>query len=128
MLIENRLIAYTLLPAWLLIMGGGVFFILIGIALYLFRQCRPLQWAAFVVLTMLFDFIRIIAVLGGSEGFAISQMFTDYYEWFGVFAVVPMMLYNGRRGRGLKRLFYVFYPAHIYLLYALSWGVYLILN
>ncbi len=122
------LIAYTLLPAWSFIMDGGIFFILIGIALYLFRQCRPLQWAAFVVLTMLFDFVRIIAVLGGSEGFAISQMFTDYYEWFGVFAVVPMMLYNGRRGRGLKRLFYVFYPAHIYLLYALSWGLYLILN
>lgn len=109
-------------------MDGGIFFILIGIALYLFRQCRLLQWTAFVVLTMLFDFVRIVAVLGGSEGFAISQMFTDYYEWFGVFAVVPMMLYNGRRGRGLKRLFYVFYPAHIYLLYALSWGLYLILN
>ena len=25
-------------------------------------------------------------------------------------------------------LFYAFYPAHIYLLYALSWGVYLLLN
>ena len=28
-----------------------------------------------------------------------------------VFAVVPMLCYNGERGRGPKRFFYVFYPA-----------------
>ena len=32
------------------------------------------------------------------------------------------------RGGGHKRLFYAFYPAHIYILYALSWGLYLLLN
>ena len=31
-------------------------------------------------------------------------------------------------GGGHKLLFYAFYPAHIYLLYALSWGAYLLLN
>ena len=39
-----------------------------------------------------------------------------------------MLCYNGRRGGGHKLLFYAFYPAHIYLLYALSWGAYLLLN
>ena len=34
-----------------------------------------------------------------------------------------MLLYNGQRGRGCKALFYAVYPAHIYLLYALSWWV-----
>ena len=32
-----------------------------------------------------------------------------------------MLLYNGERGRGYQKLFYVFYPAHVYILYALSW-------
>ena len=55
-----------------------------------------------------------------------SWMFTLAYEWLSVFAVFFMLLYNGQRGRGLKRLFYIFYPAHVYLLYALSWVVLLI--
>ena len=32
------------------------------------------------------------------------------------------MSYNGQRAGGHKRLFYAFYPVHIYILYALSWG------
>ncbi|HIU15864.1 MAG TPA: Tat pathway signal protein, partial [Candidatus Ventricola intestinavium] len=52
------------------------------------------------------------------------QMFTTYYEWYGVFAVIPMLCYNGKRGRGYKALFYAFYPAHIYVLYGLSCLVY----
>ena len=39
-----------------------------------------------------------------------------------------MLWYNGQRGRGHKALFYVFYPAHVYVFYALSWGLYLLLN
>lgn len=35
-------------------------------------------------------------------------------------SLVPIGLYNGQRGRGNKWLFYVFYPAHILLLYALA--------
>lgn len=38
-------------------------------------------------------------------------------------AVLLMALYNGRRGTGHKKLFYWFYPAHVYLLYAISWVV-----
>ena len=55
-------------------------------------------------------------------------MFTLAYEWFGVLSVIPMLLYNGTRGRGMKTLFYVFYPAHVYALYALSWALYRMLH
>ena len=47
-----------------------------------------------------------------------------YYEWLSVAAILPMALYNGQRGSGHKLLFYWFYPAHIYLLYAASCLVY----
>lgn len=36
------------------------------------------------------------------------------------FSLFPLLLYNGRRGRGLKWLFYAFYPGHLLLLYALK--------
>ena len=54
--------------------------------------------------------------------FAWSQLFTRYYEIYGILAAPLMLCYNGQRGGGHKRLFYAFYPAHIYILYALSWG------
>lgn len=117
------LLAYTALPCWNLIVDGGGFYIVLGIALYLLRDHRSRQAAAFVLLTMLFDFVFPLVQLMGTGSFHPSLMFTLAYEWMGVFAVPLMLLYNGQRGRGFKRLFYIFYPAHVYLLYALSWVV-----
>ncbi|MBQ9007095.1 MAG: hypothetical protein IJ092_12115 [Atopobiaceae bacterium] len=38
------------------------------------------------------------------------------YRW-SILGIIPIALYNGKRGRGLKLLFYVFYPAHLLVLY-----------
>ena len=47
-------------------------------------------------------------------------------QWYALAALVPLALYNGQRGKyKLKYLFYIFYPAHllvIYLLQMLIWG------
>ena len=82
---------------------------------------RLVVWAA---MTFLCDFVLVFLQVRGLPDFAFSQMFTAYYEWLGVFAVIGMALYNGQRGSGHKQLFYWFYPAHIYLLYGASCLVY----
>lgn len=41
-------------------------------------------------------------------------------QWMMIFAVIPMYFYNGERGSGNKNFFYIFYPAHIYLLWILA--------
>lgn len=42
-------------------------------------------------------------------------------KWFALLAIPLLLLYNGKRGKlKLKYLFYVFYPAHLVLLYVIE--------
>ncbi len=114
------LLVSTLIPSPLLV-EGGLHLIIAGIILYIFRENRKLQgifYGIFVLAWMLglpLIYIRPISL---------KLMFTDYYEWMSVFALIFMFLYNGEKGKPMKRLFYIFYPAHIYILYTLSFLLY----
>lgn len=42
----------------------------------------------------------------------------DITQWFSLLAVPVLLLYNGKRGKhNLKLLFYIFYPAHLAIIY-----------
>lgn len=72
------------------------------IVFYCFRNFRTRGVFAFALLVM-----------------AYSLMFSPL-ESFAALSAVPLLLYNGQRGRwSLKYFFYVFYPAHLLLLYFL---------
>ena len=44
-----------------------------------------------------------------------------YYQWMGFFALIPIALYNGTRGKlRMKNLFYIYYPLHLVVIYAIS--------
>lgn len=122
------LIAYTVLPIWNSNPDSTIITMILGILLYVFRKNRKLQVCAFSGFTFLYYFVYLGRILSGQPDFAWVQMFTQYYEWYGAFAGLLMLCYNGKRGSGHQKFFYVFYPAHIYLLYALSWGVYLLMQ
>lgn len=115
------LLSFTLLPLHSFIMDGGTATLLFGVILYLFRKNRKAQAAAFVITCILWDILRV-HLMAPQLGFA--EFFTAAYEWMEVFAVIPMLCYNGTRGQGSKSLFYWFYPVHIYVLYALSFVLY----
>lgn len=121
--IASTIVAFVItspLPMWTAITDGGWSFLLGGVLLYALRGHRRVQLTAWAVLIFLCDFVLTFAMFHAQADFVWTQMFTDYYEWFGVAAAVLMGLYNGRRGSGHKQLFYGFYPAHIYLLYGAS--------
>ena len=98
--IRIMLMACFLLPNILLVEGGFVIVVL-GVLFYALRKWR---WAQIAVLTAL---SALVFIKGNGSDF----------QWLMVFAAIPMLLYNGEKGRGMKSFFYVFYPAHIYLLY-----------
>lgn len=121
--------AYSVLPTWGTTGDSSGPVLVMGLVLYLFRRRRKVQVAAFSVYYVLYGVVYMgLVVSSVMPDFAWWQLFTRYYEIYGILAAPLMLWYNGQRGRGHKALFYAFYPAHIYLLYALSWGLYLLLN
>ncbi|MDR3270062.1 MAG: conjugal transfer protein TraX [Peptococcaceae bacterium] len=92
--------ALMLIPNLLMVEGGFVM-VALGVAFYILRQWRLAQVGVLLVL---------------SAGLAYLNGLGDP-QWLMCFAAIPMLLYNGAKGRGMKRFFYIFYPAHIAVLY-----------
>jgi hypothetical protein len=101
---ENRLAVILLLflPNPITVEGGFVL-VFMGILFYLLRNWRLAQAAVILA-------VSILTWFGGQEA-----------QWLMVAAIIPVLLYNGQRGRGNKYFFYIFYPAHIYLFYIIAW-------
>lgn len=125
--ISSNILAWVItapLPLWTAITDGGWTYFFGGIVLYALYHHKHLRLVVWAAILFLGEFVLVYLQARSFPDFAFTQMFTTYYEWFGIAAVVPMALYNGQRGSGHKQLFYWFYPAHIYLLYGASCLVY----
>lgn len=48
------------------------------------------------------------------------ESLTKYPQWMMVFAIIFMVLYNGKEGKKAKWLFYIVYPLHIWAIYLIS--------
>ena len=110
-----NLLNYTVLPTHTSISDGGTWLLLTGIAMYLCHKNLKKEVLAFVSVSLVW---ALIAIVLSRPSF--HDLMFRYIEWMEIFAAPLMLCYNGQRGKGSKYLFYVFYPTHIYLLYALS--------
>lgn len=106
---------FTVLPTHTSISDGGTWLLLTGIAMYLCHKNLKKEVLAFVSVSLVWV---LMAIVLSRPSF--HDLMFKYIEWMEIFAAPLMLCYNGQRGKGSKYLFYVFYPTHIYLLYALS--------
>ena len=54
-------------------------------------------------------------------GLALISIDAYYTQWFSLLALPFLAAYNGRRGKcNLKYLFYIYYPLHLVIIYAIS--------
>lgn len=101
----------------------GAMGILVIIAFYLFRDIKlgwAFQLASLVLLFIVFfKGFQIVIPIAGHE--ILFPM-----QGFGVLAMIPIWLYNGKKGANsklIKQAFYWFYPVHmavIYLIYLIA--------
>lgn len=89
---------------------GGFIMVAMGVLFYIFRRYRLVQ-AALVLVVSAITWYTSLNVPASSRDF----------QWLMFLAIIPILLYNGKRGRGGKYFFYIFYPAHIYLFYCVAW-------
>lgn len=73
--------------------------ILIIVAFYLFRGNKVLLTVAMLI---------------------VNGMFGGTIQALATIAMLPIALYNGQKGRSAKYLFYIFYPAHLLIIYLIG--------
>ena len=86
----------------------GWFGIAIIFIFHIFKNKKLLMNLSFVILTFINYFYMYIT--------------TTRYEYlfiilFCILALIPINLYNGKKGKDTKYLLYIFYPLHLILLY-----------
>lgn len=90
------------IAAYYLKFDGSYYGIIMIALFYVFREHRLLQCLGVIILQI-----------------AIMLIFREQFDLNSIFAMAPLIpiyLYNGKRGMGLKYFFYVFYPAHLLIL------------
>lgn len=90
---------------------GGPVFIMIGLVMYFLRQDR-------LKMVAIYSFVSLSMLVSGE--LTVQRIFFENYQWMMVFSSVFFLIYNGQKGRGMKYLFYAYYPGHIYFFYILS--------
>ena len=114
-----NLVNFTVLPLHTNITDGGTMTLIEGMILFGFSYAknRKIRIYAFLAFELFTGFVLVGLMMGGLNS---NVLFFEAYEWMSIFAVPFMLCYNGERGKGNAKFFYFFYPAHVYILYALS--------
>lgn len=132
----------------ILTLDGGIWFILLGIFMYLFNNSTKKITLSFSIITLsliiiwnspllpyIADYLlwnenvnkyytlftsTCNTILGIHPLAVTSDLLYGNPQWMMIFSLPLILSYNGIKGKGLKYLFYIFYPIHIIILYVIA--------
>lgn len=87
----------------------GFEFVALGVLMYFLKEKKDL----FCVMYILFCIAQFSNEI-------VSGEFSIPTQWMMIGALPFMMRYNNEKGHGMKYFFYIFYPAHTFLLFYIA--------
>jgi hypothetical protein len=123
---------------------GGIIFIALGVLLYITKNTKKnmaISYVSFCIFHFIFYITDVIPkIVSRIDYFCSDIIFYTFrilfntigidtmrhgnksllfsnYQWMMIGALPFMLLYNNKKGKGLKYLFYLVYPIHILILY-----------
>lgn len=103
-----------------LLVEGGILWIALGVGFYLFRGNKKKTGVFYAI------FCVIVFWLTTGMDLSFENLFFINVQWLMILSLPLLMLYNGQKGKGLRNFFYIYYPAHIYILLGLAHLIYLL--
>ena len=73
-----------------------------------------------IILIVAFYLFRESKLLRGLSLLFVSGYLLGYINVIATTAIIPIAFYNGQKGKSIKYLFYIFYPAHLLILAAIN--------
>lgn len=84
--------------------------ILLIFIFYIFKNNKKLMNLFFIILVIFYHFLNGLKNIGAFNIYLLLAIST-------CLSLIPINLYNGKKGYNLKYIFYIFYPLHLIILY-----------
>ena len=103
---------------WRTILGILVVIVMAAVAMFVKADYTMFAVGSVFLFYVFKDVNLFVRPIPGVAFLAVTRTM-GYYCTMGL-SIIPLLLYNGKKGKGLKWLFYVFYPGHLLLLYVIK--------
>lgn len=102
----------------------GLYFLIfvpqMGIHFFNFLQRCGLPSKLVYLLALPINALGIPTMRVYSAGSFADSLLRINFQWMMIFALPFMLMYNGKKGKGFGRLFYIYYPVHLVIIHIIS--------